>query len=117
MGTRKRFPAQVISSNTDITPFLTPFSNMGIKGLSQLIADKAPGSIRENEFENYFGSYVPLLLSGLIMRPAQVASVACSPFLTKPAQLFLRAWWVAHRPESGYRRVDVPLPVPRGSAI
>ena len=29
---------------------------MGIKGLSQLIADNAPGAIKENEFKNFFGA-------------------------------------------------------------
>jgi hypothetical protein len=29
---------------------------MGIKGLSQLIADRAAGAIVENEFKNYFGA-------------------------------------------------------------
>ena len=28
---------------------------MGIQGLSKLIADWAPGAIKENEFKNYFG--------------------------------------------------------------
>lgn len=28
---------------------------MGILGLSKLIADVAPGSIKENEIKNYFG--------------------------------------------------------------
>lgn len=30
---------------------------MGIKGLSQLIADAAPGSVKENEIKNYFGKF------------------------------------------------------------
>lgn len=29
--------------------------NMGIKGLSQLLADHAPGCVKENEIKNYFG--------------------------------------------------------------
>eukprot|EP00729_Bicosta_minor_P019152 gene19151-17184_t len=32
----------------------------GIKGLSQLIADRASGAIRENEFKNYFGRKVAI---------------------------------------------------------
>jgi len=28
---------------------------MGIKGLTQLIGDCAPGAIKENEIKNYFG--------------------------------------------------------------
>ncbi len=34
---------------------------MGIKGLTQLIGDCAPGAIKENEIKNYFGIF-PLFL-------------------------------------------------------
>lgn len=34
---------------------------MGIKGLSQLIADSAPGSVKENEIKNYFGMYFSIV--------------------------------------------------------
>ena len=30
---------------------------MGIKGLTQLIGDCAPGAIKENEIKNYFGIF------------------------------------------------------------
>ena len=30
---------------------------MGIQGLSRLIADVAPGAVKENEIKNYFGEF------------------------------------------------------------
>lgn len=30
---------------------------MGIQGLAKLIADQAPGSIKEQDIKNYFGNY------------------------------------------------------------
>ena len=35
-------------------------ANMGILGLSKLIADVAPSSIKENEMKNYFGRKVAI---------------------------------------------------------
>lgn len=35
---------------------------MGIHGLAKLIADQAPGAIKEQEIKNYFGHYYSSLL-------------------------------------------------------
>ena len=36
------------------------FPDMGILGLSKLVADAAPAAIKENEIKNYFGRFVNL---------------------------------------------------------
>ena len=40
--------------------FFNSSGTMGILGLSKLIADVAPGSIKENEMKNYFGRKVAI---------------------------------------------------------
>lgn len=35
-------------------------SNMGIKGLTKLLADNAPGAMKEQKFESYFGRRIAI---------------------------------------------------------
>lgn len=48
-------------------------NTMGIHGLAKLIADQAPGAIKEQDIKNYFGNYYrsPSLLTLTIMRSAK----------------------------------------------
>ncbi len=39
---------------------------MGIHGLAKLIADQAPGAIKEQDIKNYFGNYCYYLLTLLL---------------------------------------------------
>ncbi len=62
---------------------------MGILGLSKLIADVAPGAIKENEIKNYFGRKVAIDAS---MSLYQVST--CKSFMISlsfvPGMLFIR---------------------------
>lgn len=49
---------QILSSLTNITVtryFSRGKINMGIHGLTKLLADNAPSAMKENEMKNYFG--------------------------------------------------------------
>lgn len=39
---------------------------MGIHGLAKLIADRAPGAIKEQDIKNYFGHYYGFYLLGCL---------------------------------------------------
>ena len=51
-------PTSLLVSDPNNPPGTHNQPTMGIKGLSQLIGDNAPGAIKENEFKNYFGRKV-----------------------------------------------------------
>lgn len=50
----------IISHCFDLFPAksLCTFADMGILGLSKLIADVAPQAIKESDIKNYFGKFV-----------------------------------------------------------
>ncbi|KAH1035248.1 hypothetical protein GLYMA_20G090300v4 [Glycine max] len=66
--------------------FLFPYTNqMGIKGLTKLLADNAPKSMKENKFESYFGRKIAIDASMSIYQFLIVVGRSGTEMLTNEA--------------------------------